>query len=313
MMATLDRRHWLRGNLAALAMGTATAASTARPKPVTLSLGFSLYGMKSLPMAEALRTCAQIGYDGVELALMPGWPTEPSQMDVAARRELRKRLADQGLAVLGLMENLAEPATDVVHRANLDRLKAAAELGHVLSPDVPPVIETILGGRPMQWPGILDRLVERLRAWAEVAAAANVVVAVKPHVANALHTPAAAIELLRRVESPRLRLAFDQSHFALRSLPLETTLADLLPWTSFIHVKDARGGPERFEFLLPGEGKIDYSAYFCLVAKSTYRGPVVVEVSGQISGRPGYDPAAAARRCYAALGPALQATGLRGK
>jgi hypothetical protein len=38
----------------------------------------------------------------------------------------------------------------------------------------------------------------------------------------------------------------------------------------------------------------------------------VVEVSAQISNRAGYDPVAAARRCYEKLAPAMRKAGLRG-
>jgi inosose dehydratase len=267
--------------------------------------------MKALPLAEALRACAALGYDGVELALMPGWPAEPARLAADARQELKKRLTDAGLALLGLMENMAEPADDATHRANLDRLKAAAELGHTLSPQNPPVIETILGGRPAQWDQVKERLAGRLRDWAGAAAAARTVVAVKPHVANALHTPEGARWLLAQVQSPWLKLAFDYSHFAPRGLPLAETVAKLVPASAFIHVKDVRGGAEKVEFLLPGEGGLDYAAYFRLLREAGYRGPVVVEVSGQVSGRPGYDPVAAARRCYANLAPALRRAGVR--
>lgn len=278
-----------------------------------ISFGFSLYGMKSLKTAEALRICQKVGYDGVELALMPGWPTEPRLLGAKQRTELRQRLADSGLALMGLMENLREPADDANHRKNLDRLKAAAELGHTLSPKAPPPIETVLGGRPAQWDKLKERMAARLQDWVKVAETSKTVIAVKPHVGGALHTPEGALWLVKQCKSRWLRLAYDYSHFALRKFDLKRSLEILIPHTAFIHVKDSRGTAARFQFLLPGEGKTDYGRYFALLAKLGYRGPVVVEVSGQISRKRGYDPAKAARTSHAHLAPALRKAGVRKK
>jgi inosose dehydratase len=311
-MTDLTRRQWLQGTLAACAAGSPALRCLAAAEPAaSLPLGFSLYGMKSLPTAEALRACAKIGYDGVELALLPGWPTEPKRLSDDDRRELRKQLADAGLRVTALMENLTEPAEDAVHRSNLERLRAAAELGQVLAPKAVPVIETILGGKPAQWDTVKERMVERLRDWAEVAAASRTVIAIKPHVGNALHTPDGARWLLQQVKSEWIKLAFDYSHFALRNLTLAQTVPVLAPLSAFVHVKDSKGIADKFTFLLPGEGSVDYDEYFKLLRTAGYRGPIVVEVSAQISNKAGYDPVAAAQKSYARLAPALQKAGLR--
>ena len=71
-----------------------------------------------------------------------------------------------------------------------------------------------------------------------------------------------------------------------------------------MHVKDARGKPGAFQFLLPGEGTTDYAALFGMWKQSGYAGPVVVEVSAQISSKPGYDPLAAAKQCWPVLNAA---------
>src|SRR5262249_32141892 len=107
------------------------------------------------------------------------------------------------------------------------------------------------------------------------------------------------------------RLAFDYSHFVLRGLPLDKAVGALVPDSVFVHVKDAKGNAEQFEFLLPGEGSVDYAEYFRLLRAAGYRGPVVGEVSGQISSRPGYDAADAARKSYATLSAALKKIGAR--
>jgi inosose dehydratase len=305
-MAALTRRRWLQAISAAVAGSSIRAAEPDSP----IRFGFSLYGMKSLSIPAALKACADIGYDGVELALMPGWPADPKKLTDDQRLELRQRLTDSNLALLGLMENLAEPADDAAHRSNLERLKAAAELGHALSPKQPPVIETILGGKPSQWDQVKERLADRLKAWAAVAAAARTVIAIKPHVANALHTPEGAKWLLRQIDSPWIKLAYDYSHLVLRGVPLAESVTALAPHTAFIHVKDAKGTPEKFEFLLPGDGNIDYVEYLKLLRSAAYRGPIVVEVSGQLSNKTGYDPVAAAQRSYRNLAAAFAKAGI---
>jgi inosose dehydratase len=291
----LTRREWFCALPAAIALAHARA-HTAKGIP----LGFSLYGMKSLTLTDALKTCRAIGYDGVEFALMPGYPAEPKLLSANARKELRAQLSDLGLAVHGLMENLHEPATDAGHKSNLDRLKAAAELGHALSLDAPP-IETVLGGKPAEWDKVKDKLAHQLADWADVGKSTKTVIAVKPHVGNALHTLDGAKWLVKQVNSPWLRLAFDYSHFKLRGVALADAMTALVPLSVFIHVKDAKGTAEKFEFLLPGKGTTNYETYAKLLTAAKYVGPVVVEVSGMVSNKSGYDPVAAAKFCCAAL------------
>src|SRR5690606_13138662 len=133
----------------------------------------------------ALKTCATLGFDGVELVAMTGWPCDPATLAPPARRELRERLADLDLELSGIMENLRVLADDKRHAENLDRLKRAAELARDLSPDRLPVIETVLGGKPGEWMQVRERMAERLRDWTR--AVGDVTLSVKPHVGNALH------------------------------------------------------------------------------------------------------------------------------
>lgn len=150
MNPPLPRREFLRRSGATVGtavLGTLPLAIapnvSAAPAPSTApaaatSLGFSLYGMKTLPVATALKTCAEIGYENVEFALMPGWPTEPKLLSAADRKQIASTLGELGLKLSALMENISPLGTDADHQRNLERLAAAAILGRKLSPQRSP-------------------------------------------------------------------------------------------------------------------------------------------------------------------------------
>lgn len=308
----VTRRAFLCRTAAVSSLLALSRPLRAQEKPAAgFGLGFSLYGMKSLPLDEALKACAEIGYENVELALLQGYPTEPKLLSAADRQHLRRRLAALKLRVSGLMENFTLLADDAKQAQQIERIKAAAQLAHDLAPEAPPVIETVLGGKPAEWEQVKDKMAAQLRTWAETAATARAVIAIKAHVMSAVQNPDRLLWLYRAVNSPAIQLAYDYSHFAAQGLDINSTLTALIPHTRFIHVKDVRGSAEtKVEFLLPGEGTIDYGAYFKQLQALGYSGDVVVEVSGMIFKQPSYDALAAARKSYAALAAGVYNAGL---
>jgi len=266
--------------------------------------------MRSLALDAALTACAKIGYDAVELPVMPDWPADPARLNKEQRRQLRTRLADLNLALPALMENLPLNVDEKTHRLQLSRARAAAELGRDLAPKARPLIETILGGRPGEWDTLRKQFAQRLANLAEIMAATETILAIKPHRGQALNLPEHALWLLEQVKSPWIKLAYDYSHFQFRKLTVAETLKTMLPHTRFVHVKDVREEKGRTEFLLPGDGSIDYVELFRRLREGNYRGCVCVEVSGQLHQQKDYDPLAAARRSYQNLAPAFAKAGL---
>lgn len=308
----LSRRSFIATSAAAALLSRRALADDSAPR--TIGLGFSLYGMKSLTIADALKTCAEIGYDCVELPVMADWPADSATLDGDARMEMRRQLATRGLRLSALMENLPIQGDDAQRAANLERLKLAAQFARDLAPvdenGQAPLIETILGGKPGEFDAVKEQFVLRLKEWAMVMEGHKIELAIKAHVSNATQRPEQLLWLLEQVASRWLVAAYDYSHFQLQDLKMAATMDALLPRARFIHVKDTEHAAGKRGFLLPGEGSIDYAEYFKLLAGSEYRSDVVVEVSGQVFNKPGYDPAAAARKCYNHLAPAMKAAGI---
>lgn len=305
------RRAFLRQASAAFGLAALGSHLRAQEKPAaTFGLGYTLYGMKSLTLDDALKTCAHIGYDSVELCLLDGYPTTPAQFGSSERAQLRATLASLKLKVSGLMENFSPLGDDAQHSKIIERIKAAGQLAHDVSPTAVPPLETVLGGKPAEWDQVKDRMVERLQAWGKAAEEAKITIAIKAHIMNAVQTPERLLWLWKAVNHPAIQLAYDYSHFQVQKLGLEETMDAILPHTSFIHVKDVSGTPEKVAFLLPGEGTIDYGAYFKKLQTFGYKGDVVVEVSAMLFKKPEYEPKEAARKSFAGLTTGLAAAGL---
>ncbi|HYO81415.1 MAG TPA: sugar phosphate isomerase/epimerase family protein [Bryobacteraceae bacterium] len=288
-------------------LSSAAALRAATGQEVGFCIG--TYGMKSLPTEAALRLIATTGYDGVELALMPGWPTDPATMSPADRSRLRAMLREFRLQVPSLNDQL--PITENSRSRNIERLRLAADLAHDLAPKAPPLIETMLGGRTSDWYHSRGFMADELRAWAELAEQRDVTVCFKPHAGHAIHNVARALEMLHMVSSQRLRVCYDYCHMFVARESLENSLRQLLPVTGFITLKDARWTETGHEFLLPGDGDTDYKSYFRLLKELGYRRWVAVEVSAMVFRKPGYDPHEAARKTYDAMAPFWSNAGLK--
>lgn len=127
----MNRRDWLRAIGAA---GLSQAGSMSRAAASAgIGFGFRLYGTKSMKTSVALRTLAEIGYDGAELELRPGWGTQAGELSPERRRELREQFVDLGLDLPAVNEDLRLLGEESAHKQNLERLKMGAGVFHDIS------------------------------------------------------------------------------------------------------------------------------------------------------------------------------------
>jgi inosose dehydratase len=308
-IVSIDRRSFIAAAALATVSMKGVTADYAEGSP--LSLGFSLYGMKMVPLEKALRICAEIGYQHVELSLNPGYETEPSLFSGEARSKTAKLLNELKLDVPALMVLMSLVADDQTHTAALKLIAEGSRVATDIIPARPPVLETVLGGSPGKWDEQKGIMVERLGDWAEAAEKENAILLIKAHIGSAVNSPERLLWLLDQVPSLAIQVAYDYSHFELQGIDMEESMKQLLPRTRFIHVKDSQGDAKKFQFVLPGQGRTDYVKYFQLLRKYQYSGPVCVEVSGQVFNQPGYDPILAAKSCFASLSAAMRESGTK--
>lgn len=299
----LTRRHFL-----------ASAAFAAPAKGPLISLGLGNYGLRALKTPDAIRLIAGIGYDSIEFAMMSGYPTEAAKVSSSERREVRALVRDLGLAVPSLLEQIFIIGDEAAHKAALERIKRDAQFGHDVKPgDQPPFVQTHLGGKSEDWERMKNMVVDRLHDWAEAGRSTNTVICIKGHNLNLMDTAERSQWVMRQMKTPWLKLLYDYSHYEAIEQSLGHTMDLLLPYTAMISIKDARPYADRpgFERLLPGDGKVDYVDYYRRLIKAGWSGHTVVEISGQVHSRPGYDPVATAKKCYLNIAPKMEQAGVR--
>jgi sugar phosphate isomerase/epimerase len=299
----MDGLNMTRRSFAGLIAGGAIARAQSR----RLLFGFSLYGMKTLPWREGLAQVARIGYQCTELCLRAGWNTEPKLLTKSDRSEIRKRIGDLGLTLSSVMENLGLARPGGSREANLDRLRAAAEVCYECSPGGPALIETTVGGRPDSWDEMKSAMADELAVWAKKVEELKVTLAIKAHSKTAMSRPERILWLADQVTSPRLKLVYDYSHFAAFGLDMRKTMEQVVPRSVFVHIKDTIGTAPSHHFVLPGDGPVDFGAYAKNLIDLGYRGPVVVEVSVDVFDQPGYDPVKAAEHVWQKVGQPILA------
>lgn len=280
---------------------------------ITMKLGYSTWGMPKVPIDEALKHLADLGFDGVELTVIPGYTTELSKLDAAERKRIRRLLSEYHLELTAIAAHsslLSE--TPEEHAANMARLKGAVDLAVELAQgENAPAVNTTPGGSREKWEDVCDFLAERTMGLVEYAEKSGVLIALEPHVGAAIDTPEKMLQLLKLVNSPSLKVNFDISHFDIMGFTIDETVAALAKHSAHTHVKDQRGRYPNYEFLIPGEGDFDYVRYLRAMQEHGYDGFISVEVSMMVQRRPDYNPYEAATLSYETLSRAFEEAGIQ--
>ncbi len=277
-----------------------------------MKIGYSTWGMPTVPVDTAISHIADLGFDGIELTIIPRFTTELSTLDAAERKRIASLLKQHNLALPAIAAHSSLLETDPdAHAKNMWRLKGGVDLAVELAQgDELPAVNTTTGGKPEEWEIKKDFLAERVGELVDYGASQGVTIAMEPHIGAIIDTPEKVLELLEIVNSPYLKVNFDISHFDIIGIPTEETVSALAPVSAHTHVKDQRGIAPDFEFLIPGEGTFDYVGYLKAMQAHGYDGFITAEVSFMVQARENYDPLAAATLSYETLSKAFVEAGI---
>jgi sugar phosphate isomerase/epimerase len=238
--------------------------STTDPASPRLSIATSFdYG---IPIERQIPLIAAAGFTHVSLG---GQEAHSAYLSAPARRELRLLTVSHGLDVDTVHGPRADPpdAADALART----ADAAAELGAGV---------VVLHGGPFDFPaGELPERLERLLAVCNRLRAVAAATGVRFALENVL--PGPSTDLVQRavveLDDPAVGFCYDSSHDQIggpRSLELLAAVAGRL---AAVHLSDRVR--DFVDHLPPGEGFVDWPGVAALLRRSTFDGPLLLEVA----------------------------------
>ena len=252
-----------------------------------MKFGFSSNAFREYDLGEAIEVLADAGYDGVEL-LLDEPHLYPSEADEDEIREVKDALDEHDLAVsncnafmLTAIESIhhpsfVEPGTSY-RRRRIEYTKDALDVAAAL--DVPHIsVEPggpIPNGKSQAW--ATKTFLDGLREVAAKAESVGVDVLVEPEPDLLIETSEQFLDLVERVDSPRVKCNFDAGHFFCVGEDPAELVETLGDHSEHYHIEDIPGDRTHDHTQL-GEGAMDVDGFLTALEDSGYDGYVTVEL-----------------------------------
>ena len=250
------------------------AVRTPVPNPITeqlmISLAVNSVLFDAFDFATAARHIAAAGYDGIEIAAIPGM-CEHLEVDRWREQaaEVRAILDETGLKPVAM--ETSDRGDDRFLRA----FEASAELGI-------PVVAVGSGGTSGDPDSLRERLA-RLAELAEAAAQFGVTVVCKAHVGSAVFDTPTTLAAMEAIPSPGFGINMDPSHIHRAGEVPKEALRQVVSRVRHSHIRDCKGrqqGPGTPSLQACGRGDIDLFGYCKVLVDAGYEGAASLEVIG---------------------------------
>ena len=253
-----------------------------------MRFAYSTNAFRCWKLEDALRAIAGCGFDAVELAaevphIWP-WGTPPAEL-----KAIRRRIERSGLAVSNINAftmfwcgDMQRPTwiepRDTLRRLRVEHtewaLQVAAEVGA-------PSISTQPGGPLPEGAdrnAALARFIDGLRHVADTARKLGVKILVEPEPEQLLETEDDFLWFWEACSDLHdvCGMNFDAGHMVCAGRDLAQAFRKVAHLVRHVHIEDIKG--RRHYHLVPGEGDMDFAAFFSALKEADYQGYVSLEL-----------------------------------
>ena len=186
---------------------------------------------------EQCRVASGLGLRFIEVR--SAWGTNILDLDAAQLATLRQTMDEYGLGVSSIGSPIGKIFVDEDFEPHLDRMRHAAEVARLLGAPYVRIFSFFLreGADPAAH---RDEVLRRMRALADVAEQAGVVLLHENEKDIYGDVPSRCLDIVTSTDSPNLRLAWDPANFVQVGVrPFTEGYEQLRPHVAYVQVKDA--------------------------------------------------------------------------
>jgi len=285
MKTSISRRQFIRTSLAAPFI-VSSLPRTAWAAAGTMKLA-AFADEISPKLDEQIRVCKELGIRFFELRGVAG--KNVMDFDAPLRTEVRAKLQENGMGVASIGSPIGKAKITDPWPAYFDKFKLAVELAEFFSAPLIRIFSYFPPAKGHEISQHRDEVMRRMQAKADY---------VKGHPVTLVHENEkdiygehgpACLDMLKTVNSPKLRCAFDFANFVVAGDDTLKNWEMLKPYVVHIHIKDYKR--ETKKIVPAGQGDGNIQTILEDAKKSGYDGFLTLEphlrVAGKSSGETG--------------------------